>query len=85
VRLKILFQDLCTDKVDWDESLHDEVLERWNAIVAEFSSLSCLKVPRHYYLLKSTPLTSQLHGSVILPPMLMEQFCTLKLYMLMEA
>jgi len=62
VRLKILFRDLCTDKVDWDESLHGEVLEKWNAIVAEFGSLSCLKLPRCYYLFKSTPLTFQLHG-----------------------
>ena len=62
VRLKILFRDLCTDKVDWDESLHGEVLEKWNAIVAEIGSLSCLKLPRCYYLFKSTPLTFQLHG-----------------------
>jgi len=42
--------------------LHDEVLEKWNAIVAEFSSLSCLKIPQCYYLFKSTLLTSQLLG-----------------------
>ena len=42
--------------------LHNEVLEKWNAIVAEISLLSCLKVPWCYYLFKSTPLVSQLHG-----------------------
>ena len=62
VRLKILFRDLCVDRIDWDELLQGEVLKKWNAISAEFSSISCLKVPRCYYSFNSTPLKFQLHG-----------------------
>ena len=62
VRLKILFRDLCTDKFEWDELLQGEVLSKWNTISAEFSSISCLKVPRCYYSFKSTPIRFQLHG-----------------------
>jgi len=44
VQLKILFQVLCVEQVNWDESLTGELLTRRRSIVSELSCLNSSQV-----------------------------------------
>ena len=45
VNIKIWFQKLCVDKVNWDERLEGTMLAKWNHLFNEFSSLAKLNIP----------------------------------------
>ena len=63
IGIKIMFQLLCKDKVDWDQELEGHVLKRWNQqLTKEFEVLSKIKIPRCYYLVGQTPVLQQIHG-----------------------
>ena len=62
IGIKILFQLLCKDKVDWDQELERHVLKRWKQLTKEFEALSSIKTPRCYYLGGQTPVLEQIHG-----------------------
>ena len=46
VNMKIWFQKLCVDKVNWDDRLEGTMLAKWNHLFNEFSSLAKLNTPR---------------------------------------
>ena len=62
IQLKILFQVLCVQQVDWDESLSGDLLSSWRTILSEFSCLNGVKVPRCYFRGGHQSLSTQLHG-----------------------
>ena len=45
---KRILQDLCRDNVDWDESLSDEMIHRWQKWKRQLQDLSDLHIPRCY-------------------------------------
>ena len=46
ILMKILFQDLCSEKEDWDSPLTTEHLKRWRNWIAELSKVQEVQVPR---------------------------------------
>ncbi|XP_057299451.1 uncharacterized protein LOC130630070 [Hydractinia symbiolongicarpus] len=47
VTIKVLFQDLCVAKFDWDQPLEGEFLQRWNEICTSFDT-ETLNIDRLY-------------------------------------
>ena len=39
VSMKILFQELCTAKLDWDQELHGQARKKWEAWVEDLSKV----------------------------------------------
>ena len=62
ITLKVIFQDLCINRVNWDEPLSDELKGRWEIIVKELESLAELRVPRCCLLIDQHPISVCLHG-----------------------
>ena len=65
VSMKILFQSLCIEKVNWDESLEGEALAKWNSVIEDLKALKNIRVPRRYTnhtVTESSTCSYQLHG-----------------------
>ena len=62
IRLKILFQVLCTEKLDWDQPLREEMIKTWNSIFEELRPLGYVKIPRCYFYPGSSGIDVQLHA-----------------------
>ena len=62
VNMKIWFQKLCVDKVNWGDRLEGTMLAKWNHLFNEFSSSAKLNIPRCYFLRDKEPVGHQLHG-----------------------
>ena len=62
IQLKCLFQDLCAEKIDWDQELQGHWLLKWNSFLSELESLNQVKIPRCYFLPNSKRNSIQLHG-----------------------
>ena len=65
ISMKILFQDLCIEKVNWNESLEGEALAKWNSFINDLNTLKNIRVPRCYAnssLTQSTVCSYQIHG-----------------------
>ena len=62
IRLKLLFRSLCTNNVNWDDSIEGEALSKWRSLIAEFSCVNQLKVPRCYFRSSFKPILIELHG-----------------------
>ena len=60
VEMKILFQELCLDKIDWDSNLPENLLGTWNSLLNELKCLNDVKIPRCYF--RSRPVQFELHG-----------------------
>ena len=60
VEMKILFQELCLDKIDWGSNLPDNLLGTWNSLLKELKCLNNVKIPRCYF--RSRPVQFELHG-----------------------
>ena len=45
ISLKVLFQRLCTNQVNWDEFLSAELTKEWETMVSDFKELSKVKIP----------------------------------------
>ena len=45
VRFKILFQELCKDRLEWDDTLSGEILRKWRYIATIFQQI-VLTIPR---------------------------------------
>ena len=43
---KVLFQELCRQKLDWDEEIPESMADHWNRWLADLPQLSALTVPR---------------------------------------
>ena len=62
VNMKIWFQKLCVDKVNWDDRLEGTMLAKWNHLFKAFSSLAKLNIPWYYFVREKRPVCRQLHG-----------------------
>ncbi|KAM7380993.1 hypothetical protein PAMP_004254 [Pampus punctatissimus] len=45
---KQILQELCRDKVSWDEDLPEHILQRWESWLKDLPHLAALKIPRSY-------------------------------------
>ena len=61
ITLKMQFQRLCTDKVNWDDPLPDDMLSEWNSMLHDLKLFSSLKVPQCFFL-NDVPKSINLHG-----------------------
>ena len=62
IRLKILFQVLCTGQVKWNDPLSGELLNTWNFLVEELHLFSHIKIPHYYFELGKSPINIQIYG-----------------------
>ena len=62
IRPKILFQVLCTNKIDWDKPLTEDDLASWASMMAELQLLSNCRVKQCYYDIGSEVNEVELHG-----------------------
>ena len=62
VSVKILFQELCEDKVGWDDKLNGERASRFEKWLKELQSVGKVRVPRCLYGLSKAPVKCSLHG-----------------------
>ena len=62
IQMKIMFQEHCTHKVNWDQELHGETLLKWNSFLTELESLNNVRIPRYYFQANSKPSSIQIHG-----------------------
>ena len=46
IRFKMLFQDLCLSKIEWDEPVLGELLSKWKLLVSSFQS-TVVTIPRY--------------------------------------
>ena len=60
IEMKILFIELCLQKVDWDGELRGDLLKSWTLLLEELRCLSSVRIPRCYF--QSTPVKYELHG-----------------------
>ena len=64
VRLKALFQEVCSIKCDWDVPLSPTFVEKWKKVLLELKNIDTISLPRHYlaqYELKNA-VNIELHG-----------------------
>ena len=62
INLKILFQVLCTNKVDWDEELQGPIRFRFMSLISDLGKISnTLRIPRCYFTGERVK-TLQFHG-----------------------
>jgi hypothetical protein len=45
----VLFQKLCESKIEWDEPLGGDLLDRWKSLVDELQAGQPLSIPRSYF------------------------------------
>ena len=62
IRLKLLFQELCIEKTDWDSPLSGHFLLEWNNIIRELEGMDTLRIPRCYFRLDLKPQRVELHA-----------------------
>ncbi|XP_022785068.1 uncharacterized protein LOC111325508 [Stylophora pistillata] len=61
IRLKILFQVLCSEKLEWDQPHRGEMNKTWNLIFEELKSLGYVRIPRCYFFPGISKIDVQLH------------------------
>ena len=49
IKLKILFQQLCTEKCDWDATVNDDVKEDFEKTISDLKSCESIEINRHYF------------------------------------
>ena len=62
IRLKMFFQVLCTEKLDWDTLLQGEKPKTWHSTLEELKSLGRMAIPRCYFSQSSLITDVQLHA-----------------------
>lgn len=62
IRLKMFFQVLCTEKLEWDEPLQGELNKTWNFLLEELKSMKTIQIPRCYFSHDSSIVEVQLHA-----------------------
>ena len=58
----MLFQQVCINKIKWDQTLQGEALRKWNQMPKEFEILSKVRIPRCYVNGSAQQATYELHG-----------------------
>ena len=49
VNFKLIVQELCKMKVDWNEPLQGELMEEWNKLVFNLQQVQPITISRCYY------------------------------------
>ena len=65
INMKVLFQGLCVEKVNWDENLEGEALAKWKTFINDLSALKNIRVPgcyANYSPTQSAVCSYQIHG-----------------------
>ena len=62
IQLKLLFQQLCVDKINWDYPLEGLALSEWKKLLNELEAPSEIHIQRYYLNPNKKIVTSQLHG-----------------------
>ncbi len=58
IRFKVLFQELCEEKVDWDKHLPQHLLTKWRTLVSTLLHSAPFTIPRCFFDSLSVPTTS---------------------------
>jgi len=58
IQWKILFQELCNERADWDEQLRDDHLKKWNSLICELQTLNSVTILSCYFDDKSSRIKS---------------------------
>ena len=48
IRFKMLFQELCYSKLEWDQSLSGELLSKWKSLINDLNDSLPIRIPRSY-------------------------------------
>ena len=63
ITLKIFFQELCSQKLAWDDTLTGDLANKWAEIVSDMQNTPAVSVPRCYLTGSEGKITSvSLHG-----------------------
>ena len=62
IMVKLLFQHLLEEKLQWDDPMPTGILQVWSQWRRELPILSCHHVPRCYFPKDTTITSTQLHG-----------------------
>ena len=62
VKMKILFQELCSETSGWDEPLTIDLKAKWKSILTELILLNDVRIRRCYFQSSGEPSSIQLHG-----------------------
>ena len=62
ISIKILFQTLCKNELEWDDKLDGSLFEKWVQLEKNLATLSQIRVPKCYYIHKQAPRHQELHG-----------------------
>lgn len=60
--MKIIFQELCTQKVNWDQELHGDTLLKWNSFLTQLESLNNVRISQYHFQANIKPSSIQLRG-----------------------
>lgn len=49
IKLKLLFQEVCSKKIGWDDYIGNDLNQKWNVIIREVAAFNEVKFPRCYF------------------------------------
>ncbi|KAL5497136.1 hypothetical protein EMCRGX_G013555 [Ephydatia muelleri] len=49
IQFNIMFQELCANRLNWDDRLSGELLVKWKKLLGEFQQVEPLRLPRCYF------------------------------------
>ena len=49
IQWKVLFQELCIERTDWDDQLKGDHLKKWKSLILELQTLNSVCIPRWYF------------------------------------
>ncbi|XP_044171536.1 uncharacterized protein LOC122955864 [Acropora millepora] len=49
IQWKVLFQELCIERTDWDEQLKGDHLKKWKTLIIELQTLNRVCIPRSFF------------------------------------
>ena len=62
IRAKVIFQELWSRGLQWDEKLPDYILEKWKSWKEELLHVHKIKIPRHLVICTATDASIELHA-----------------------
>ena len=62
IRFKILFQELCQERLEWDEMLPPNLLSKWQSLVSSLQLTHTITIPRCYFNNLASASSFCLHG-----------------------
>ena len=49
IQARIIFQSVCKTKVDWDDSLNDEIVAEWENVLRNLGASQCIRIDRYVF------------------------------------